>query len=147
MYSQSCHKKPLGMIWGRSMEFYFPEELGEQLAFCAAAFVALAGFIIMFAPGYAMRFFGLQPSEGRRDGYAEQRSIGGVYLALGLAPILLAQPNIYLVVGAVFAMAAFARVISLLSDRGGTVINYVLLVVQVILAALPLGYVFGFFSA
>ncbi len=129
------------------MELYFPEELGEQLAFCAAAFTAFAGFIIMFAPGYAMRLFGLQPREGRRDGYAEQRSTGGVYLALGLAPILLAQPNTYLVLGAAFAMAAFARIISLLSDRGGTVVNYILLVVQVVLAALPLGYVFGFFSA
>ncbi|KQV24339.1 hypothetical protein ASC97_25880 [Rhizobium sp. Root1203] len=129
------------------MELYFPEELGEQLAFCAAAFVALAGFVIMFAPGYAMRVFGLQPREGRRDGYAEQRSMGGAYLALGLAPILLAQPNIYLVVGAVFAMAAFARIVSLLSDKGGTILNYLLLVVQIVLAALPLGYVFGFFSA
>ena len=58
------------------MEFYFPTELGEQLAFGAAAFTALAGFIIMFAPGYAMRLFGMQVREGRRDGYAELRSMG-----------------------------------------------------------------------
>ncbi len=129
------------------MEFYFPTELGEQLAFGAAAFTALAGFIIMFAPGYAMRFYGMQVREGRRDGYAELRSMGGFYLGTGLAAIMLAQNFTYLALGAAFAMAAFARIISLLSDRGGTVMNYVLLVVQVVLAALPLGYVFGFFSA
>ncbi|OWK24835.1 hypothetical protein AJ87_17245 [Rhizobium yanglingense] len=42
------------------MEFYFPETFGEQLAFCSAAFTALAGLVIMFAPGYAMQLFGLQ---------------------------------------------------------------------------------------
>lgn len=129
------------------MEFYFPTELGEQLAFGAAAFTALAGFIIMFAPGYAMRLFGMQVREGRRDGYAELRSMGGFYLGTGLAAIMLAQNFTYLALGAAFAMAAFARIISLLSDRGGTIMNYLLLVVQVVLAALPLGYVFGFFSA
>ncbi|MBB3966868.1 DUF4345 family protein [Rhizobium metallidurans] len=129
------------------MDFYFPTELGEQLAFGAAAFTAFAGFIIMFAPGYAMRLYGMQVREGRRDGYAELRSMGGFYLGFGLAAIMLAQDFTYLALGGAFAMAAFARIISLLSDRGSTVMNYVLLVVQVVLAALPLGYVFGFFSA
>jgi hypothetical protein len=129
------------------MDFYFPTELGEQLAFGAAAFTAVVGFLIMFAPGYAMRVFGLAPRGERRDGYAEQRSMGGFYLGMGLSAIMLAQNWTYLALGAAFAMAAFARIISLLSDRGGTIMNYVLLVVQVVLAALPLGYVFGFFSA
>jgi hypothetical protein len=129
------------------MDFYFPTVLGERLAFGAAAFTALAGLVIMFAPGYAMRLFGLQPREGRRDGYAEQRSMGGFYLGFGLSAVMLAQDWIYMALGAAFAMAAFARLISLLSDKGGTILNYLLLVVQIILAALPLGYVFGFFSA
>jgi hypothetical protein len=128
------------------MEFYFPETFGEQLAFCAAAFTALAGFVIMFAPGYAMRLFGLQPRGERRDGFAEQRSIGGFYFGFGLSAIMLAQDFIYMALGAAFAMAAFARIVSLLSDRGGTMLNYLLLVVQVALAAMPLGYSFGFFA-
>ena len=48
------------------MEFYFPETFGEQLAFCCAAFTAAAGFVMMFAPGYAMKLFGLAP---RGDSY------------------------------------------------------------------------------
>jgi len=59
----------------------------------------------------------------------------------------LAQNWIYMALGASFAMAAFARIISLLSDKGSTILNYLLLVVQIVLAALPLAYVFGFFSA
>ena len=128
------------------MDFYFPTELGEQLAFAAAAFAALAGFVIMFAPGYAMRLFGLMPREGRRDGYAEQRSVGGFYLGFGLSAIMLAQNWIYMALGASFAMAAFARIISLLSDKGSTILNYLLLVVQAILAAVPLAYSFGFLT-
>jgi hypothetical protein len=129
------------------MEFYFPTELGEQLAFGSAAFTALAGLVMMFAPGYAFRLFGLQPREGRREGFAEGRSMGGFYLGFGLSAIMLAQDWIYMALGASFAMAAFARIISLLSDKGSTVINFLLLVVQMILAALPLLYVFGFFSS
>ncbi|MGO4354560.1 DUF4345 domain-containing protein [Rhizobium sp. RAF36] len=128
------------------MEFYFPETFGEQLVFCCAAFTAAAGFVMMFAPGYAMKLFGLAPRGERRDGYAEQRSVGGFYLGFGLAAIMLAQDFIYMALGAAFAMAFFARIISLLSDKGSTIINYLLLVVQAILAAVPLAYSFGFLT-
>ncbi|MBB4191313.1 uncharacterized membrane protein HdeD (DUF308 family) [Rhizobium aethiopicum] len=126
------------------MEFYFPTELGEQLAFCSAAFTALAGFTMMFAPGHAFRLLGLQVQEGRSEGYGEGRSMGGFYLGFGLAAIMLAQTTIYMAFGACFAMAAFARIISILSDKGSNLVNYLLLVVQIVLAALPLLYVFGF---
>ncbi|KAA0698675.1 DUF4345 domain-containing protein [Neorhizobium sp. P12A] len=127
------------------MELYFPTELGEQLAFCAAAFTALVGLLMMFAPGLAYKFYGLQVREGRQGAYAESRSVGGFYLGFGLAAILLAQPTIYIALGASFALAAFGRILSLMSDRGGGVIvNLLLLVVQVVLAALPLLYAFSF---
>ncbi|ANL73955.1 hypothetical protein AMC83_CH04035 [Rhizobium phaseoli] len=127
------------------MEFEFPTEFGEQLAFGAAAFTAFAGFVIMFAPGLAMRVFGLAPRGERPEGFSELRSMGGFYLGLGLAAVVLSpQPLIYTAFGAAFAMAAFARIVSILSDKGSTYLNYLLLVVQAIIAALPLLYVFGF---
>ncbi|AGS23678.1 hypothetical protein [Rhizobium etli] len=126
------------------MEFYFPTELGEQLAFCSAAFTALAGFIMMFAPGHAFRLLGLQVQEGRPEGFAEGRSMGGFYLGFGLSAILLAQNWIYMALGASFSIATFARLVSILSDKGSNLVNYLLLVVQIVLAALPLLYVFGF---
>ena len=128
------------------MEFYFPTELGEQLAYCAAAFTALVGLFMMFAPGYTFRLLGLQPREGRLGAYAEGRStLGGFYLGFGLSAILLAQPMVYLALGASFALAAFGRILSMMSDRGNAFANMLLLIVQSILAALPLLYVFGFF--
>ncbi|TBY41536.1 DUF4345 domain-containing protein, partial [Rhizobium leguminosarum bv. viciae] len=78
------------------------------------------------------------------EGYGEGRSMGGFYLGFGLSAIMLAQDWIYMALGASFAMAAFARIISILSDKGSSLVNYLLLVVQIALAALPLLYVFGF---
>ncbi len=127
------------------MEFYFPTDLGEQLAYCAAAFTALVGLFMMFAPGYTYRFLGLQVKEGRSGAYAEGRSsMGGFYLGFGLSAILLAQPMVYMALGLSFGVAAFGRVLALLSDRGGVIVNILLLVVQAVLAALPLLYAFGF---
>jgi len=129
------------------MEFYFPTERGEQLAYCAAGFTALVGLFMMFAPGLTFRLFGLQPKDGRLGGLAEARStMGGFYLGFGLAAILLAQPMVYLALGASFAVAAFGRILAMMSDRGGVVRNLILLVVQIVLAALPLLYALGWFE-
>ncbi len=49
--------------------------------------------------------------------------MGGFYLGFGLAAILLAQPMVYLALGASFAVAAFGRILSMMSDRGGAVRN------------------------
>lgn len=126
------------------MEFYLPTEPGEQLAFAAAAVTALLGLVMMFAPGLTYRFFGLQAKDGRFDAYAEARSsLGGFYFGFGLAALLFAQPMVYLALGVSFAMAVFGRILSIMSDKGSSARNYLLLVVQAILAALPLAYVFG----
>lgn len=125
------------------MEFYFPTELGEQLAYCAAAFTALMGLFMMFAPGYSFRFLGLQPREGRLGAYGESRSMGGFYLGAGLMAILLAQPTVYITLGAAFALAAFGRILALMSDRGNVIVNLIMLVIQAALAALPLLYGLG----
>lgn len=127
------------------MEFYLPTETGELLAFSAAAFTAAFGLFMMFAPGLTFRFLGLGFMEHRPGAIAEARSmLGGFYAGIGLSAILLAQDWIYMALGAGFALSAFGRILSLMSDRGRNPMNYPLLVVQIVLAALPLGYVFGF---
>ncbi|KQY25998.1 DUF4345 family protein [Rhizobium sp. Root482] len=127
------------------MEFYIPTETGEFLAFCAAVATAAIGIVFLFAPGLAFRALGLDLREGRRGGYAEARSVmGGFPLGLGLAAVLLAQPMVYLALGAAFALAAFGRILSMLSDGGNTLVNWAYLLVQIVLAGLPLAYVFGF---
>jgi hypothetical protein len=127
------------------MEFYIPTETGEFLAFCAAVVTSLLGLVFLFAPSIAFRALGIDLREGRRGGYAEARStMGGFHLGLGIAALLLAQPMVYLALGAAFALAAFGRILSMLSDGGNTVVNWLYLAVQIALSALPLAYVFGF---
>lgn len=127
------------------MEFTLPTEWGEQLAFGAAAFTALLGLMMLLAPGFSLRILGFERPDRSTAPYSEMRSsLGGVYFGAGLSAILVAQPFVYFSLGTAFAVAAFARIISILSDQGSTLRNYIFLVVQIVLSALPLGYFFGF---
>ncbi len=125
------------------MEFYFPTEFGEQLAFGAAAVAALIGTLVMFAPGLTLKFFALQPRDFRPEGYGAARSAGGLIVGFSATALMLAQPTLYLAFGAAMALAAFGRILSIMSDRGNTLRNFLLLIVEILLAALPLFYVFG----
>jgi hypothetical protein len=126
------------------MEFYFPESFSEQCAFFGSAFAALLGLVIMFCPAIGLKLYGLQTTADNRDGLVLLRSsLAGLYLGLGVAALLLAQPMVYLAVGITFAVAVFGNVLSILSDGGATWRNSLLLVVNSILAALPLVHVFG----
>jgi hypothetical protein len=142
--SPICGSVPSLIASESLMEFYFPTEFAEQVAFIGAAITLLLGLLIMFAPGLTMSFLGLKPTEGRNQGFSEVRSTGGFYVGCGLSALLFAQDWIYLTIGAAFAISAFARILSLMSDGANEVRNYLLLIVHVVLAALPLAYVFQF---
>lgn len=125
------------------MEFYFPIELGEQLAFLAASVAALIGCFVLFAPGLTLKALALVPAEGRPEGLGAARSIGGLIVGFSGTALLLAQPTVYLAFGAAVGLSAFARVLSIMSDQGSTWRNLLLLVVQAVIASLSLAYVFG----
>jgi hypothetical protein len=125
------------------MEFYFPTETGEQLAFLAATAAALIGCFVLFAPGLTLKLLGLAVTGDRPEGLGAARSAGGLIVGFSGTALLLAQPTVYLAFGAALALAAFARILSIMSDHGGTWRNMLLLVVEIVLAALPLAYVFG----
>lgn len=127
------------------MDFALPVETGEQLAFGAAAFVVLAGLMMLLAPRFSLRLLGFEPPATGSAPYSEMRSsFGGLHVGLGISAILVAQPFVYFALGSAFAVAAFGRLLSILTDRGATTRNYILLVVQALLALLPLGYFFGY---
>jgi hypothetical protein len=126
------------------MEFYIPTETGEFLAFCAAIATGLLGLFGLFAPGTALKLAGLQPKEASREGLAFVRSAGGFYAGLAIVALLMAQSWIYMAIGGGFALAAFGRILSLMSDGSFSAKNLLVLFVQAVLAALPLGYAFGF---
>ncbi|WP_377297383.1 DUF4345 domain-containing protein [Rhizobium sp. SGZ-381] len=127
------------------MELYFPTELPEQLAFLGAALSALAGLFILLLPASALRLSGFAIGEVTPEGYGSVRSTGGLYLGLGVIAIFLAQDWTYLALGVAAAMGAFGRLFSMVADRGLTLRNGMLLLLQVVFAVLPLGYVLGYF--
>jgi hypothetical protein len=126
------------------MELYFPTELGEQLAFIGAAATVLLGVFILLLPGAVLRLAAFQVGEVRPEGYGSVRAAGGQYVALGLLPILLAQDWFYMALGLVLAAGAAGRLVSFVFDRGFTLRNVLIFLLQVVLASGPLAYVFGY---
>ena len=128
------------------MEFSFPWPFsqGEWLAWSSAAVTVLFGLILLFLPGVSLRIMRLQPSDLRPSAVGEARStMAGFYLGVGLCCILLAQPFLYMALGISWLFTAFGRLVSILSDRGSTFYNWFSLVLELVLAALPLVFVFG----
>ena len=126
------------------IEIYWPQTLGEGLSFGVAAFTALLGLLAFVAPRIAFQIARIEPRTP--DAIAEGRaSFGGVFLALGLGTILLAQPLVTLVLGGVWAMTALGRIVSMIFDRAVSTYNIGATIFEVLLAATalagPLGYI------
>ncbi|MCP8895974.1 DUF4345 family protein [Shinella daejeonensis] len=126
------------------MEFYIPEETGELLAFCAALLTGVIGLFGLFAPRLTLRLAGLSLAGPSREGLAFARSAGGFRAGLAVVALLMAQSWIYMAIGGAFALAAFGRILSLMSDGSASPGNLAILAVEIVLAGLPLGYAFGF---
>lgn len=129
------------------MEFAFPWPMsqGEWLAWSVAAVTFLLGLAMLFAPGLVLRLLRLQPVAEHPEAVAGSRAtMAGFYTGVGLAAILLAQPLIYLTLGLCWALAAFGRIVSMLSDDGNTVANWAWLVLEIAFSGLVLAYALGF---
>ncbi len=95
-----------------------PFSTSEWLAFLSAISVIFLGAGVMMFPGKFMGLLGLSAVDGRKDGFSHMRaSLGGVWVGLGVACILLAQPFTYLALGLAFALAVLGRLISFVFDR------------------------------
>jgi hypothetical protein len=138
---------------GKAMEFYLPATTGEWLAWGTAAITALAGLVMLFAPGITMKLLRLQPINGRPEGYGSIRAtLAGFYLGLGFGCLVFAQPFLWVVLGAAWGFALFGRFISMMSDSAGkgtarargTLYMGFAAIVEFLLAAGPLLYAFGF---
>jgi uncharacterized membrane protein HdeD (DUF308 family) len=131
------------------MEFAFPWPMsqGEWLAWASAALTVVFGVVLMFAPTLSFRLLRLRTTPEHPEALAEARgTMAGFYLGLGLCCILLAQPLLYMALGFSWLFTAFGRAVSMMSDRGNTLYNWIALAVDLALAALPLGFFFGVFA-
>ncbi|MET0168885.1 MAG: DUF4345 family protein [Aliihoeflea sp.] len=127
------------------LSFPWPYTQGEWLAWSSAAVTVLFGLMTLFAPRLSLRILRLQTTPDHPEAVAEARAtMSGFYLGLGLCCILLAQPLLYLTLAAAWSLTAFGRVVSMLSDRGNTPYNWVALIIEIVLAALPMAFALGF---
>jgi hypothetical protein len=128
-----------------SFEFPWPFTQGEWLAWSSAAVTVLFGLIMLFLPRIGLRILRLQTAPDHPEATSEARAtMSGFYLGLGLCCILLAQPLLYMALGFSWLFTVFGRVVSMLSDRGNTLYNWISLVIELVLAALPLAFSLGF---
>lgn len=129
------------------MDFAFPwpTTQGEWLAWSSAAVTVFFGLLLLFAPRISFRLLRLSASERYPNAIAEARStMAGFYLGLGICCILLAQPLLYMALGASWAFTAFGRLIAMMSDDANTPYHWVAILLDITLAALPLVFAFGF---
>jgi predicted membrane channel-forming protein YqfA (hemolysin III family) len=128
------------------MEFSFPWPMsrGEWLAWTSAAVTLFFGLVLFFAPRLSLRVLRLQTKENHPEAVSEARAtMAGFYLGLGLCCLFLAQPLLYLALGASWTFTAFGRLVSILADRGGSVFNWVSLAIELALAGMALAFALG----
>ncbi|MBO6901050.1 MAG: DUF4345 family protein [Rhizobiaceae bacterium] len=128
------------------MEFAFPWPLspGEWLAWSCAVITVLLGLFLLFAPTVGLRLYRLQTLPEHPEAVAGARAnLAGFQIALGLCCILLAQPLLYIALGLAWALTGFGRLVSMLSDDGNTLYNWISLVIEIILALSALLFAFG----
>ncbi len=126
------------------LAFAWPTTTGEWYAWSSAVATVLFGLLLMFAPRIAFRLLRLTTTEAHPEAIGQGRAtMSGFYLGLGLCCILLAQPMLYIALGVCWAFTVFGRIVSMLSDQGNTPYNWVALVLEAALAALPLAYGLG----
>jgi hypothetical protein len=127
------------------LSFPWPDSQGEWLAWGVAALTGLLGLFFLFAPRIGLKLLRLQ--EARPGALAGIRgTLAGFYIGAGVSAILLAQPLLYMALGFCWAFTAFGRLVSMLSDRDGLLLNIIAFLIELALAALPLAFAFGFLS-
>jgi hypothetical protein len=127
------------------IEFYWPVSNGEWMAFSSAAVTVFFGALSLVFPRWTLNLLRLRTQADFPQAVSEMRAtLAGFYLGLGGAAILLAQPFIYLALGAAWVMTAFGRLVSVVLDRGFNTYNVVSIMVESVLAGLALVYALGY---
>ncbi len=127
------------------IQFYWPASNGEWIAWASALITLFFGLLLLFAPGLSFRILRLQTSPDHPEAIAEGRgTMAGFYLGLGICCILFAQPLLWVTLGICWGFTAFGRLISMLTDRGNTVYNWISIIIEISLALMPLAFAYGY---
>jgi hypothetical protein len=106
-------------------------EILDILKVLMAVGTIVTGLISLVRPRSVMGFTGLTVQGAR--GITEIRAIlGGAFVGLGLAPLLLNAPEAYQMLGIVYLVIAVARFLGLVLDRSTEGSNLVSLAVEIV---------------
>jgi hypothetical protein len=91
----------------------------------------LTGLFSLIKPTAITGFTGLQPVGGR--GLTEIRAIvGGLFIALGAAPLILNDPVAYLMLGIAYLAIGLVRAVSIFLDKSAEPSNWISLAVEIV---------------
>ncbi len=103
----------------------------QILQIIAAIGTLLTGAVSLFKPESVTGFTGLRPEGGR--GITEIRSIlGGLFIALGVFPLIVNSPIAYMMLGVTYLGIAAVRAVSMFTDKSVVQSNVISLVVEII---------------
>jgi hypothetical protein len=106
----------------------------QILQIVAALATAATGLFSMLAPTKVIGFTGLQPVGGR--GITELRAVlGGLFIALGVAPLFLGAPA-YLMLGIGYLAIGAVRAVSMVIDRSVVQSNVISLIAEIVLGVI-----------
>lgn len=109
-----------------------------------AAVTAAFGLVCLALPGQALRLLRLERAADRPAAHGEIRGlVAGFHLATGLSVLAYGGIFLHLALGICWAAAAFGRMIHMLSDGANDGYNWLMLVANLAMAAVPLAIVFG----
>lgn len=110
-----------------------------------SAFLTLClGLLCLFAPSFAGSLMRLRSNVVVEGAIGELRGhVAGFYIALSLAVLFIGGTHAILALGLCWLMTAFGRMVSMLSDNANNLYNWISLIVELMLAALPLSVAFG----
>ena len=103
----------------------------QILQIIAAIATILTGLVSLLKPESVTGFTDLRPEGGR--GITEIRAIlGGFFIALGAAPLVLNSPVAYMMLGIAYLGVALVRGVSMFTDKSVVQSNVISLVVEII---------------
>ena len=103
----------------------------QILQIIAAIATIATGVLSFFAPQSVFGFTGLAAPGPR--GITEIRAVlGGLFIGVGLAPLLLKAPVAYRMLGIMYLAIAIARAVSIVVDKSTEQSNIISLVVEIV---------------
>ena len=126
------------------MSLAMPQSDTEWYSFLVALATFGVGVLALCLPKTVLGLLRLQVDDGQSAAFGEVRgTLAGFHIGVG-GTFLLA-PGIFtgLMLSICWLASAFGRMISMLSDRGNTALNWLKLAIELGLGAVPLAIVFG----